>query len=896
MWGTRSDGTGPYSALKSQSLISIHEDDSMGVMWSATDETAARDERKLALAWLLQSPDTEVSKVLGILAERKAWLLTQALEDVAKKGASPRPGSAREPTPRTRQYSERSLRMAPASSARPDKLSPSDGALGPVVTGTVSRNSRNQTWESCTVQFSSAVYFVGEESEEVVLDVIRVGPTERRCEVEIRTHSGSAKAGQEFKATERILSFEPDEVLKSIHVELFDNTRWDTHMEFSAKLSNPMGAVLGEYLSEAHVRIIDDDLFPSNRFKDEIENNDFEGVSSELLTDYIHRNLSDPLIRIGTIKMILAGVFDSLFMMSKLLVHLYILQFVVHVDFPVGELIIVQDRLGSLYLSMAVLLVLFGVQHWLHYIAPTWRVGGLSRRVLQHGVLSAFLVYNEESRTHVDNGKIVMAMVYDVPNLVTNGYMNVVNMINAAGKLLIILAFQIFVPPLMGKRPTLLGLAPALLIPFLTSIFLRFRSESQTKSLRETENKESDLISFVTESVRTFRLISDFGKSSLELEKFLGKIGAYNSSVVASLQMGGNNAKFVEWLTMLSISLYTIWGGMQVIEGDLDLPLYVTNIGVFNAAGAAATDFCHVLLQMQKVTPSLERLVRYINLPTDLPKRMDLECHRRVATSRLAGESHKELGPGFVLDELPIIISELEFSYPGALPRSFGGRMEMPQGQVLAIAGKCGQGKSTLIRILAGRNLPRLRSEESLFFIPSHIKVLYVPHTPLFIHGTLYENLTYGVAGKGRDDNMDRVLNICERLLLPPVVLNEIASRETLERDWSSKLSSTQCQALLLARAFITNPELLCLEKPTEQFPKDQAENICMLIREHVNGRGLEVEDSKMLLRRPRTCIFSTIRLNCIQTADKAYIVNRDVGVRVMAGSDVTESMLSVRE
>ena len=32
-------------------------------------------------------------------------------------------------------------------------------------------------------------------------------------------------------------------------------------------------------------------------------------------------------------------------------------------------------------------------------------------------------------------------------------------------------------------------------------------------------------------------------------------------------------------------------------------------------------EFCQVLLQMQKVTPSLERLVRYINLSTDLPKR-----------------------------------------------------------------------------------------------------------------------------------------------------------------------------------------------------------------------------------------------------------------------------------
>lgn len=892
VWESSSQ-TAPYSQLRTQSLVSIHEVDGMGVTWSPTEDPVSRDERRAALSWLLQSPDAEVRNVLGILAERKSWLLMQALDDVKKAGASPRPHAPREPTPRTHQYSNRSLLVAPSTSIRRTVLDPTGGSMSDQV----SHKRSEPSWENCTVQFSSPVYLVGEESEEVVLDVIRVGPTNRKCEVEVHTASGSAKEGEEFRAEHLTLSFEPDEVLKSVHVELFDNTRWDTHMEFSAKLMNPLGAVLGEYLSETHVRIIDDDWFPSNRFKEEIENNDFENVREKLLTDYIYRNLSDPLIRIGTIKMILVGAFDSFFMMSKLLVHLYILQFVVRVDFPETELLLVQDRLGSLYLAMAFLLSLFGVQHWFHYITPTWRVAGLCRRVLQHGVLSAFLVYNEESRNHVDNGQIVMAMVYDVPNLVTKGYMHLVNLMNSAGKLLIILAFQIFVPPLMGKRPTLLGLGPALLIPGITYIFLTFRAQSQTKNLREAENKESELISHVTETVRTFRLISDFGKSSSVLEKFLEKIGAYNATILASLQLGGNNAKFVEWLTMLSISLYTIWGGVEVINGELELALYVTNIGVFNAAGAAATDLCHVLLEMQKVTPSLERLVRYINMPTDLPKRMDLERHRRVATSRLAAETRDDLGPGFVLERLPIIISELEFAYPGKLPRSFGGRMEMPQGQVLAVAGKCGQGKSTLIRMLAGRNLPKLCSEDSLFFIPSHIKVLYVPHTPLFIHGTLYENLIYGVSGKkGRDDNMDRVLNICERLMLPPVVLNEIMKHEVIEHDWSSKLSSTQCQALLLARAFIANPELMCLEKPTEQFPKDQAENICALLKEHVQGRGLEVEDEKMALRRPRTCIFSTIRLKCIHTADTAYIVNRDVGIRIMPGKDVTESHLAFRE
>lgn len=114
-------------------------------------------------------------------------------------------------------------------------------------------------------------------------------------------------------------------MLKSVHVPLIDNTRWDTHTEFTARLSRPMGAVLGEYLSaagavflsrfrpfsaafsrfflrfeafpaqETHVKIIDDDVFPSNRFRDQVEGDDMEPIRNELLAEYIKRNLSDPL-------------------------------------------------------------------------------------------------------------------------------------------------------------------------------------------------------------------------------------------------------------------------------------------------------------------------------------------------------------------------------------------------------------------------------------------------------------------------------------------------------------------------------------------------------------------------------------------------------------------------
>ncbi|CAJ1339439.1 unnamed protein product [Effrenium voratum] len=485
---------------------------------------------------------------------------------------------------------------------------------------------------------------------------------------------------------------------------------------------------------------------------------------------------------------------------------------------------------------MGVLLGFFALQHRLHYIQPTWRVAGLSRRVLQHGILSAFLSYGEDSRTKVDDGQIVMAMIYDVPNLVNNGFMSLVALANAAGKLIIILIFQILVPPLLGRSPTLLGLAPALCIPGITCIFLLFRVEHQTRMptgpIADVFSIPETGASQLRENVRTFRLISDFGALGFTLEKgererggygrmrrpgvkpsmnlrsvrsgaghwagralddskaaivwgandtFQEKIASFNKSAIDCAQMIENNAKFVEWLhlgeavrTTMFVSIYTIWAGIQVIDGSLGLGLYITNIGVFNAAGAAGSEMCHVLLQMQKVTPSLDRLVKYINLPTDLIKRKNLERHRRIVTARLCGETTHERGPGFVLDKLPIIISELEFQYPNLRPRAFGGRMEFPQGKLMAIVGGCGQGKSTLLRMLAGRNLPRLTNQEtSLFFIPSHIQVLYVPHSPIFFHGTLYDNLVYGVrfARHEEDANVERVVSICRRLKLPAQIL-----------------------------------------------------------------------------------------------------------------------------
>ncbi|CAE7400645.1 msbA [Symbiodinium sp. CCMP2592] len=856
---------------------------------------AEAERRRVALNWLLQGNEDDVRKVLIDLAERKAWLLQQALD--AATDCSSTLGSPRSPRRyRRRSYGsqlmQRTLQLAAATPV------PTVPAKAPTFKSMrTTRTDMTHPWEDCIVQFSSPVYLVEEDDGEVVLDIVRVGPTDEPCQVSYATRDCSAKADLSFKATAGTVYYEPGEFSKSIAVPLISNTRWDTHVEFAVQLLEDglVGGVLGHYLHETRVKIIDDDTFPSTRFKDQVLAQDFDSIPRlGLLWEYISRNLGEPLVQQGTRKMLLLAVLDSLFLMFKLLLNLYILQFVLSQNFPEEELLIVQDRVRFLYYSMACLLLWFGIQHYLHYLQPSWRVAGLTRAVLQTGLLSSFLNYDEESRNTVDTGQIGMAMIHDVPNLVNNGFLGLVALLSAVFKLMVMLAFQIVVPPMLGKSPTWLGLGPALCIPLITCFFLYVRFNGQTKVLRDSEDKEAGMVGYITESVRTFRLIADFGQSTTVLDQFHERLVAYNKSAVACAQMEVNNQQFVAWMTTFLVAVYTVFGGISVMDGRLEFGMFVTNIGVFNTAGAAGTELCQVLLAMQRVAPSLDRMVRFLNLPTDLLHRRDLERHRRLATAQFVKEKtdeDTEEDPGFVVDRLNLAIHNLQFSYPGNEPVSFDGRLEFAQGKLLAIIGARHSGKSTLLRILAGRNLPQLNNTAALFFVPAHLQVLYVPHMILFFRGSLYSNLVYG-ARHSEDASMQRVLNICESLHLGPKILEEIQSQADIrERDWAQKLSATQCQALSLARAFVANAELMCLERPTEQFHDEDVKRICKLLRQHVKHRGLETDEESLHRRRPRTCIFTTMRMMCVKAADTTYLVKHD-GVQQMPSNQVTEQML----
>merc|ERR1712176_736712 len=137
-------------------------------------------------------------------------------------------------------------------------------------------------------------------------------------------------------------------------------------------------------------------------------------------------------------------------------------------------------------------------------------------------------------------------------------------------------------------------------------------------------------------------------------------------------------------------------------------------------------------------------------------------------------------------------------------------------------------------------------------FVPSHLRVLHVSQEPVLLRGNIWRNVAIGRRIYWSDPEFEtqRVVRICQRigLSLPiiEVLVNSIEvflsgrDMELQDRKWRQKISVSETNLIHLARAFIYNPEVLVLNRPTLALSEDSAGVVLELVREFVDKRGLE--------------------------------------------------------
>jgi branched-chain amino acid transport system ATP-binding protein len=165
-----------------------------------------------------------------------------------------------------------------------------------------------------------------------------------------------------------------------------------------------------------------------------------------------------------------------------------------------------------------------------------------------------------------------------------------------------------------------------------------------------------------------------------------------------------------------------------------------------------------------------------------------------------------------------------------------GVSLSMTRGQVVGILGRNGMGKTTLIRSIIGFTTPRrgqvVFKERDITSWPSNRAVALglglVPQgRRVFPSLTVLENLAVAGKNNGGPWTMERVLGLFPRL-------GERGAHR------AGKLSGGEQQMLAIARALMTNPELLLMDEPTEGLAPLLVREVGRVI-ESLKAQGLSI-------------------------------------------------------
>ena len=380
------------------------------------------------------------------------------------------------------------------------------------------------------------------------------------------------------------------------------------------------------------------------------------------------------------------------------------------------------------------------------------------------------------------------------------------------------------------------------LLPLLVIVakFFGRRLKSLSTSIQD---HTAGLSTLIEEVIAGIRIVKSFVQTSHEQARFAVQI---DQTLSLTMRRAGIMAVFIPVISLLTFSAAAavLWyGGRQVIEGAVspgELFAFVLFAGILIGPFSSAA---RVFAQVREAQGATARVFEILDTESEIRELPD-------AVPLPPASGH-------------VAVVHVSFSYDSRQPVLTDVSFEAKPGEVVAIVGPTGAGKTTLMNLLHrfydptdGRITVDGVDLRHVTLNSWYGQVALVPQETILFGGTILDNIRYG----DRDATDEAITEATRAAHAHDFIMNFPDQYQTIVGEKGVNLSGGQRQRIAIARALLKNPRILLLDEATSALDTE-SERL--------------VQEALERLMKGRTTFVIAHRLTTVQGADRIVVMDK---------------------
>lgn len=472
------------------------------------------------------------------------------------------------------------------------------------------------------------------------------------------------------------------------------------------------------------------------------------------------------------------------------------------------------------------------------------RLTGRLREDLHEKILRMSLSYH---RAHAP-GRLIARIVSDVEHVQDQMISTLLTIISSVISIAIGFALILGLQPVMG----LIVLAAMPVYAFFQIRTRRLRHEIS----QEIRHTNSYLYALASQKLEAVKAVQAYGRERHEDLNFHRLSACLLRDTLIQQRIGAGLGRMAGIVGALGTGGLFLYGTARVLAGDLTLGAMLYAYGAASSLFGPVNSLSHISMTVTRLLVILQRLTQVLDEPEQIRDAPDAR-------------------PFPIPLRRGITVVHAHFAYPGAsAPVLEDILLRVPAGTWLCVMGPSGAGKTTLLYLLsrllepdAGEILYDDVPLQKLRLADLRRRIALVPQEPQIFSGTVRENICYGVP----DASPKQIIAAAQAAEIHDFIMTLPVRYETLLGERGTSLSGGQRQRISLARALLTDPEVLLLDDCTSALDADTEERIQRTLTRVLRGKTAVIVSQRvsMAMRCHRVAVLRNGLLEEFGTHDE---------------------------